>query len=218
MGNNYTMKCFFNLPSFIYSIANLLSDLGFKPILVGGAVRDHLLAKPCRDYDIEVFDCPSLDLLVPVLKQFGSVCLIGKSFSVVTLRINHLVLDFSLPRIDIKSGKKHNDFNVLISSKLSYSEAASRRDFTINSMGYDLINHVLIDPYDGFFDLNQRLLRHIAPSFIDDPLRVLRAAQISSRYGLSLDLRTINMCRSIDLSEISKERYYGEFQKLILKS
>lgn len=212
-----------NIPVILEEIINSLQKIGATPILVGGCVRDSLLQIPCKDYDVEIFGIDSLELIENSLKKFGSVKLVGKSFGVLTLRINEYDFDFALARTEKKIGLGHGDFKVTTNAKLSYKQAALRRDFTINSIGYDFINKEFIDPYNGLKDLRNGIIRHINDkTFIEDPLRVYRAIQFASRFDFCVDIKTKELCIQMvlndDLKYLAKERVYDEFKKLFLKS
>jgi tRNA nucleotidyltransferase (CCA-adding enzyme) len=98
-------------------------------------------------------------------------------------------------------------------------DAARRRDFTINAMMRDPLNGELIDPFHGRADLENKVLRVVdAQHFGEDSLRVLRAAQFAARFELSLAPDTVELCRSIDLHDLPKERVWGEWEKLLLKA
>jgi tRNA nucleotidyltransferase (CCA-adding enzyme) len=99
---------------------------------------------------------------------------------------------------------------------LSFEEAASRRDFTINAISWDPLTEVVIDPFEGVKDLNARILRHVSEKFSEDPLRVLRAMQFVARFELSVAPETLELCRSLTIEGISKERIYEEFKKLVV--
>ncbi|MGB1227282.1 MAG: CCA tRNA nucleotidyltransferase, partial [Poseidonibacter sp.] len=150
-----------NIPKILEEILNHLQQIGAKPILVGGCVRDSLLQIPCKDYDIEIFGIDSIELIEKSLKKFGNVKLVGKSFGVLTLKIDEYDFDFALARTEKKTGLGHGDFEVTTNSKLSYKEAALRRDFTINSIGYDFFKEEFLDPFDGIKDLEKKVLKHI---------------------------------------------------------
>ena len=212
-----------NLPQVLLSIANDLNLHNAKAILVGGAVRDFLLQKELKDYDIEVYNLDSIEQLEVILSKYGSVNLVGKSFGILKLKVESIEYDFSFPRKEQKNGIGHRGFDVEIDSNLSFIEASKRRDFTINAMGYDIIKKEILDPFRGLEDLNNRLLKHIDDkTFIEDPLRVYRAVQFCARFDLELDKSTFNVCKKMvedgDLESLSKERVYEEFKKLLLKS
>jgi tRNA nucleotidyltransferase (CCA-adding enzyme) len=205
-----------DLPGRLLKIANDIRDAGGRAFLVGGWVRDALLGKGCRDYDIEVYDMAQ-DALVPILSKYGRTNLVGKAFGVIHLAMKGLSLDFSFPRTESKVGYGHRGFVVHTDEKLSFKEAALRRDFTINAMGMELPDLTLCDPYGGVDDLKVRVLRHVGPAFAEDSLRILRGVQFSSRFGCTLAPETVELCRTLSLDDLSVERLFEEFKKWLLK-
>jgi tRNA nucleotidyltransferase (CCA-adding enzyme) len=190
---------------------------------VGGSVRDHFLKLPIKDYDIEVYGLSHIEQLEEILKEYGSVNLVGKSFGV--LKFVHLgkEYDFSFPRIEKKVAKGHDGFEITCNGMMNFTEASLRRDFTINAMGYDIEEQKFIDPYGAKRDMQQKTLRHINDkSFVEDPLRVYRAVQFCARFGYDLAHETILLCKKMvedgAVEELPKERIYIEFKKLLLKS
>ena len=211
------------LPEILEDILKDLQEIGATPIIVGGSVRDFFLNIPVKDYDIEIFGIDSLETIQKSLEKFASVKLVGKSFGVLTLRVNEYDFDFALPRIEKKIGNTHQDFEIITNANLSFKEAAIRRDFTINAIGYDFCTKDFLDPFNGINDLKNRVLKHIDDkTFIEDSLRVYRAVQFSARFDFSLDERTFELCKKIvqnnELHFLPKERIYEEFKKLFLKS
>jgi len=193
------------------------------PILVGGCVRDYHLGIDVKDYDIEVYGLNTLEDLENILKEFGSVNLVGKNFGIVKLSTTQMEYDFSFPRIENKTSHGHTGFDVIIDGSMGYKKASKRRDFTINSIGYDYKNKTFLDPFDGIEDIQKKILRHIdETTFIEDPLRVYRAIQFSARFGFDLDDLTFKLCKIIvemeEFKFLSKERIYEEYKKLFLKS
>lgn len=218
--NNMTK---FKIPSILEDILKDLQIIGAIPIIVGGSVRDFFLNIPIKDYDIEIFGINSLDIIQKSLEKFGSVKLVGKSFGVLTLRVNEYDFDFALPRTETKIGNTHQDFEVITNANLSFKEAAIRRDFTINAIGYDFFKQEFLDPFDGINDLKNKTIKHINDkTFIEDSLRVYRAVQFASRFDFKIDDNTKELCKQIvlndELSYLPKERVYEEFKKLFLKS
>jgi tRNA nucleotidyltransferase (CCA-adding enzyme) len=213
----------FKIPIILEDILKDLQKIGAIPILVGGSVRDFFLNIPIKDYDIEIFGIDSLEIIQKSLEKFGSVKLVGKSFGVLTLRVDEYDFDFALPRIEKKIGNTHQDFEIITNANLSFKEAAIRRDFTINAIGYDFCTKEFLDPFDGLNDLKNRVLKHIDDkTFIEDSLRVYRAVQFSARFEFRLDDKTFELCKEIvqnnELYFLPKERIYEEFKKLFLKS
>ncbi|SIO41597.1 CCA tRNA nucleotidyltransferase [Fibrobacter sp. UWB11] len=205
-----------DLPRRLLSIAGEIREAGGRAFLVGGWVRDALLGKDCRDYDVEVYDLTQ-DELVPILKKYGRTNLVGKAFGVIHLAMKGLSLDFSFPRTESKVGYGHRGFVVHTDEKLSFKEAALRRDFTINAMGMELPELTLCDPYGGIDDLKKGLLRHVGPAFVEDSLRILRGVQFASRFALKLAPETVELCKTLSLADLSIERLFEEFKKWLLK-
>ena len=106
---------------------------------------------------------------------------------------------------------------------MSFEEAAIRRDFTINALGYDVEKELFLDPFGAKEDMASKRLRHISSkTFVEDPLRLYRAVQFVARFGYTLDKETFKLCNNMVkdglLDELPKERVYTEFKKLLLKS
>jgi tRNA nucleotidyltransferase (CCA-adding enzyme) len=209
-----------NFPAPILQVLACLSKHNAKPILVGGAVRDHLLGFSIRDWDIEVYGVSSLEQLKTAVAPLGTVKEVGKAFGILHVEIDGLHIDLSLPRRDNKIGKGHVGFEAEIDGTLTFQEASKRRDFTINSMGMDLARGEILDPWGGKKDLENRILRHVSPAFIEDPLRVLRAIQLSARFNRTVAPETVTLCKTITptLFELPKERLYKELKTLLLRS
>lgn len=205
-----------DLPGRLLKIAGEIREAGGRAYLVGGWVRDAMLGGNCRDYDIEVYDMEQ-DSLVAILSKYGRCNLVGKAFGVIHLAMKGLSLDFSFPRTESKVGYGHRGFVVHTDAKLTFREAALRRDFTINAMGMELPDLTLCDPYNGVEDLKAGLLRHVGPAFAEDSLRILRGVQFASRFKLALAPETVEMCRTLSLDDLSIERLFEEFKKWLLK-
>ena len=219
----YTTITKFKIPSILEEILKDLQKIGATPIVVGGSVRDFFLNIPIKDYDIEIFGIDSLDIIQKSLEKYGSVKLVGKSFGVLTLRVNEYDFDFALPRLEKKTGNTHQDFEIITNANLSFKEAAIRRDFTINAIGYDFFKEEFLDPFDGIKDLKNKIIKHINDvTFIEDSLRVYRAVQFASRFDFKIAEKTKELCKQIVLSQdlifLPKERVYEEFKKLFLNS
>jgi tRNA nucleotidyltransferase (CCA-adding enzyme) len=102
---------------------------------------------------------------------------------------------------------------------LPESEAARRRDFTINALLLDPATGELVDAWGGRRDLESRVLRAVdAGTFADDPLRALRGVQLAARFELRVDEATARLCASMPLAELPAERVFGEIEKLLLKA
>ena len=203
----------------IRDVAAAIRDAGGRALVVGGWVRDRLLGRPAKDLDLEVFGL-SQERLAQVLVRFGRMEPVGQSFPVFKLVLEQgHAIDVALPRRESKKGRGHRGFDVHGDPTMTFEEAARRRDFTINAIGWDPLTGALEDPFDGRGDLEHRVLRMVDPStFGDDSLRVLRAVQFAARFELTLEERTAALCRSIPLDDLPAERIWGEYEKLLLQA
>jgi tRNA nucleotidyltransferase (CCA-adding enzyme) len=208
-----------DLPPLVERIIRELHAAGHRAVVVGGAVRDALLGLPPKDIDVEVYGM-AYDRLAEFVSRFGRVDLVGKSFGIVKLHDVDDSYDFAVPRRDSKFGLHHRDFHAVFDPQITPEEAASRRDFTINAMGWDPIEGALLDFFGGVRDLQAKILRATSAAFVEDPLRVLRGMQIAARFDLTLDPQTAAMCRSIvdQYSTIARERVGDEFMKWATKA
>ena len=211
------------IPKILQKISDKLNALDAKAIIVGGSVRDHFLKKTIKDYDIEVYGLSSIDELELLLKEFGKVKLVGKSFGVLKFVYKGQEYDFAFPRREKKVGAGHKGFEVISDGFMSYFEASKRRDFTINALGYDIDKKEFLDPFAGLDDMREKVLRHIDDkTFGQDPLRVYRGVQFCARLEYEMYPNTKKLCMDMVeqgvLEELPKERVFEELKKLLLKA
>lgn len=184
-------------------------------MLVGGCVRDELMGVEPKDWDIEVYGVEPARLR-EIVADFGDVNAVGESFAVYKIGLD---LDVSVPRRERKSGEGHRGFAIEGDPYMSFEEACSRRDFTINAILRDPLTREIVDPFNGREDLERRLLRMVSKdTFGEDSLRVLRACQFAARFEFEIDAETADLCRSIDVSDLPKERIWGELEKMLLRA
>lgn len=195
-------------------VARLVRQSGGRAHFVGGCVRDALLGRPLSDFDIEVFGLEA-DELRRTLETSFELDLVGAAFGVLKLR--GAPIDVALPRRESKRGRGHRGFEVESDPRLSEREAAARRDFTVNAIAWDPLAERLIDPFGGRDDLEQGVLRHTSARFVDDPLRVLRAAQFVARFEWRVAPETIELCGQIEPEGLAVERVEGEWRKMLLR-
>jgi tRNA nucleotidyltransferase (CCA-adding enzyme) len=199
----------------VLSLARAIHDAGGRALLVGGCVRDELMGVQPKDWDLEIYNLEAARLR-EILDQFGPVNVVGEAFTVYKLG-NHL--DVSIPRRERKSGRGHKGFVIEGDPSMSVAEAARRRDFTVNAILEDPLTGEVIDPFAGRRDIEQRVLRAVSKdTFGEDSLRVLRAAQFAARFEFDIEPETIELCRTIDLSDLPAERIWGEIEKLLLRA
>ncbi len=199
----------------VLEVARAVAEAGGRALLVGGYVRDRLRGVEATDLDVEVYGL-ELAALERVLSRFGEVIAVGRAFGV--LQVKGLPIDFSLPRLDSKTGAGHKGFEVRCDPGLDFATASRRRDLTINSLGLDPLTGDRLDPHGGARDLAAGVLRATDPAhFGEDPLRGLRVAQFAARFEMRADDTLLRLCAGLDLAELSPERVLEEWRKLLGK-
>ncbi len=189
-------------------------------MLVGGCVRDELMGIEPKDWDLEVYGIEPgrlKDILAGFADSHGiSLKAVGEAFAVYKLGDD---LDVSLPRRERKVGRGHRGFVVEGDPDMSFEEACSRRDFTINAILQDPLTGEIVDPYRGREAIGGEILRHVSEeTFAEDSLRVLRAAQFAARFEFDIAPDTIEICKTIEVTDLPRERVWGEMEKLLLKA
>lgn len=200
--------------SAVGEVVEAVSAAGGRALLVGGCVRDALMGRPPKDVDIEVYRLSPRELERALRSRF-EINTVGRSFGVYKVR--GAEIDVSLPRRESKRGPGHTDFVVEGDPFMPFDEASARRDFTVNAIAWDPASGELIDPHGGLRDLAARTLRHTSAAFIEDPLRVLRAMQFIARFEFSAAPETVALCSTIGPGNLSAERVFDEWSKLLLK-
>ncbi len=204
-----------NVPEKITGLAEIIKRNGGRAMLVGGCVRDALMGVEPKDWDLEIYGIEPSKLR-EILDGFGKVDAVGEAFTVYKIGDD---LDVALPRRERKTGRGHKGFVVEGDPQMSFAEAAKRRDFTVNAIMQDALTGEIIDVYNGRADIENKILRVVSnETFAEDSLRVLRAAQFAARFEFTIEPETIEICRQIDLTDLPKERIWGELEKLLLKS
>ncbi|MEO8649926.1 MAG: HDIG domain-containing metalloprotein [Acidobacteriota bacterium] len=214
------------IPEHVKQLAEVIDELGGRAMLVGGCVRDELMDVEPKDWDLEVYQIEP-ERLREVLLTFAASSLhdhrsdfslntVGEAFTVYKLGSD---LDVSLPRRDRRSGRGHRGFVVEGDPQMSFEEACSRRDFTVNAILKDPLTGEIVDPFNGRKDIVEKILRHVSSeTFGEDSLRVLRAAQFAARLEFDIASETVELCKAIDVTDLAKERVWGEVEKLLLQA
>jgi tRNA nucleotidyltransferase (CCA-adding enzyme) len=196
------------------AIAQRIRQENGRALVVGGWVRDRLMGRSSKDIDLEIYGVP-VDRLKDVLGEFGNVNTVGESFTVYKVA----GIDVSLPRRESRTGRGHRGFEVVGDPNLPFTEAARRRDFTVNAIAWDPLADEYIDPFNGRGDIAAKLLRAVdLRTFGEDSLRVLRAVQFAARFEFTLDAATADLCRQIPLDDLPSERIWMEIEKLLLQA
>ncbi len=181
--------------------------------LVGGAVRDQLLGRTPHERDFVVVGATPEDLLALGYRP------VGKDFPVFLHPDTGE--QYALARTERKTGPGYYGFATHFAPDVTLEEDLARRDLTINAMARDTTGEI-IDPYGGQRDLAARLLRHVSPAFVEDPLRVLRVARFAARLaplGFSVAPETLDLMRQIvargELAALVPERVWVETERAL---
>ncbi|EPN0073002.1 multifunctional CCA addition/repair protein [Vibrio cholerae] len=179
--------------------------------LVGGAVRDQLLQLPVYDRDWVVVGSSPQAMLAAGFQA------VGKDFPVF-LHPNSKE-EHALARTERKTGVGYTGFACHYAPDVTLEEDLQRRDLTINAMAQDNSGQ-LIDPYGGQRDLAAKVLRHVSPAFVEDPLRVLRVARFAAKLhhlGFTVAEETMQLMAKIaqsgELQHLTAERVWQEWHK-----
>jgi poly(A) polymerase len=184
-------------PDALY-VLQKLHDAGFIAYLVGGSVRDLLIKRRPKDFDISTSARPE-----QVKAIFNRQCiLIGRRFRLAHIRFGHKIIEVAT----FRAGENASDLITQDNVWGTAEEDVLRRDFTINGLFYDSSNHSVIDYVDGWEDIQKHLLRTIGDAdvrFKQDPVRIIRLLKFQARYGFNIDPeaeKSIHTC----LNEIIK--------------
>ncbi len=201
------------LPQIVIDLATAVKAADGRAMLNGGCVRDELMGVEPKDWDVEIYGVEPVKLL-EIVSQIGEVNAVGEAFTVYKVGGD---LDVSIPRRERKVGHGHRGFAIEGDPDMSFEEACSRRDFTVNAILKDILTGEIVDPFDGRSDIERRILRMVSrKTFAEDSLRVLRAAQFAARFEFDIEPETVDVCKQMEVTDLPKERIWGEFEKLLL--
>ncbi len=208
-----------NIPKIILNAAKTLEDNGFSTYLVGGAVRDLLLGRPVKDWDLATSAKPNeIETLFPKTfynNDFGTVTVVNEDEAEESLK-NIEITPF---RLEGKYSDSRHPDEVKFSNHIN--DDLSRRDFTINAIAYRTSTGEWLDPFGGIKDLKDSLLRAVGDAqtrLTEDPLRTMRAVRLTAELELKIEPQTTEAIKKTShlLSKISKERIRDEFIKLLM--
>ena len=187
--------------------------MAFKVYLVGGAVRDKLLGLPIKEKDWVVVGARAEDLLAKNYRR------VGKDFPVFLHPETNE--EYALARTERKTAPGYSGFAFSSSTDITLEEDLLRRDLTVNAIAEDEQGE-LIDPYHGREDLQGKILRHVSPAFIEDPVRILRIARFAARFshlGFKIATETNQLMQKMvdngEINALAAERVWQEWQKAL---
>ncbi|MHC4758215.1 MAG: CCA tRNA nucleotidyltransferase [Planctomycetota bacterium] len=186
---------------------------GFEALLAGGCVRDMLLKRRAKDYDVATNAKPT-----EVIKLFRRTLKVGAKFGVIIVLLKDKQVEVATFRTETDYADGRHPGKVVFSTA---AEDASRRDFTVNGMFYDPIKRKTIDYVKGKPDLKKGIIRTIGePSerFSEDYLRMLRAVRFSSQLGFKIEPKTYSaICKHASkIKGISSERQCTELEGILV--
>ncbi|MCL2809409.1 MAG: polynucleotide adenylyltransferase PcnB [Treponema sp.] len=189
------------------NIIRKLKSAGFDSYIVGGAVRDLILGKKPKDFDIVSAASPTR-----IKKIFRNSRIIGRRFRLVHVYFGQRIFEVSTFR-SLKDGHTSNTFGTI-------EEDVLRRDFTLNALFYDPQQQIVVDYVGGMNDIKKKLVKPIitlSEIFTDDPVRMIRAAKYAAATGFSLplNLKMKISAQSNLLQSISPSRLTEEILKII---
>ena len=184
--------------------------------LVGGAVRDALLGLVVKERDWVVVGGTREELLRLKYRE------VGRDFPVFLHPDTHQ--EYALARLERKVSPGYRGFAVEFGPEVTLEEDLARRDLTINAIA-QAQDGALVDPYGGRRDLEARVLRHVSPAFVEDPVRVLRVARFAARFeplGFRVASETLELMRAMaergEVDALVAERVWQETEKALRES
>jgi tRNA nucleotidyltransferase (CCA-adding enzyme) len=211
----------FKIPEEVSYVTKALKDAGFEAWLVGGCVRDLFMSRKPKDWDITTNAVP--EEIIPIFPKtfyendYGTVGVVNEEVSDETLKI----IEVTPYRVESSYSDHRRPDSVKFSKNIL--DDLKRRDFTINTIAYDVESGEIVDPFSGIADLAKSTIKTVGEAkerFFEDGLRILRAVRFHVELNFTLDPETeksILENKEI-LKEISKERIRDELIKIIMSS
>jgi len=209
-----------NLSQSALNVLYQLNHAGFDAYLVGGGVRDVLLGRIPKDFDVVTNALPE-----QIKKLFRSCRLIGRRFVLAHVRVNREIIEVATFRSHHdKEGEGMSEKGRIVRDNVygsTLDDDAWRRDFTINALYYDISDFSVLDYANGMADLQARVIRLIGEPrlrYQEDPVRMLRAIRFSAKLGFTIELKTAEPISELGglLADIPPARLFDEVLKLFL--
>ena len=213
-----TVKEQLSLPVF-RRISKLADEMNVRTFVVGGYVRDYYLNRPCTDIDVVVVGS-GIELAQALAKELKTNVSVFKTFGTAMLHADGMEVEFVGARKESyspDSRKPHVEDGTL-------EDDQRRRDFTVNAMAWSLNGDTfgeLVDPFDGMYDLEDRIIRTPCDpdiTFSDDPLRMMRGVRFATQLGFDIDDETFYAIKRNRerIKIVSKERIATELNKIVM--
>lgn len=233
------------IPHYVTRVTETLEKAGFEAFIVGGCVRDLILSREPKDWDVTTNATP--EQIIPLFEhtvyenKFGTVGIVFEELSEEPVDVTHVTSDivsretnnqvthvtepvkYIVEVTPYREEAKYTDFRHPDEVKFSKTidEDLKRRDFTCNAMAYSISTETLIDLYSGQKDIKDKVLRTVGDAnerFSEDALRMLRAVRfaVSLEFTISTETTDAILKNSDLIKKISTERIRDEFEKIIL--
>jgi len=213
------MRINFSIPSEVSYVTNELEKAGFEAFLVGGCVRDLIIGREPKDWDVTTNATP--EQIIPLFTKtfyentFGTVGIVNEATEDERLK----VIEVTPYRLESEySDNRHPD---VVSFSQKIEDDLQRRDFTSNSLAYSVSSETLLDLFDGQEDIASKTVRTVGEPndrFTEDGLRMLRAIRFSAELGFEIEQGTEKAIleNAHLLKNISTERIRDEFNKMLM--
>lgn len=193
--------------------AEQIASLGGSAYVVGGAVRDLIMGCASHDHDIMIcgVEVSAFERIFPSAK------ITGNAFPVYRLNIAGEEVEVAFARKEEKVGMGHSGFRMAFSPDVTLEEDLIRRDTTMNALAMEILTGEIIDLFGGEQDIRNGIINSVSSHFVEDSVRVLRAARQAAQFGFAVDAETIELMRSCrdELAIEPKERIFGEMVKAL---
>src|SRR6056297_1100089 len=208
----------YKIPQEVKKVASALSEAGYKAYPVGGCVRDMLMRREPKDWDV------TTDARPEDIQEIFEDSVYENDFGTVVVKtgsdIERLkLIEVTTFRVESDYSDRRHPDNVSFTNKVE--DDLGRRDFTINAMAFDLDKEEVVDPYGGEKDLEKKLIKTVGDPkkrFKEDALRLLRAARFATELEFNIEKQTKKLIKekADSLEEIAIERIRDEFVKIIM--
>jgi len=207
-----------SIPKEVIEIITTLNNNGYMAYLVGGCIRDSIIHKQVKDWDITTNALP--EQIINSFSNYEQIQ-IGKDHGTIGIIINHTSFEITTFRIDKDYTDNRHPNEVEFTNDIIKDLA--RRDFTINAIAYDITNGELIDPFNGYSDIQNKLIKCVGnpiDRFTEDALRILRCFRFAFKYQFQIEKYTEQVAYNLfdRLSYISIERIQSEFNQILMNN
>ena len=193
-----------------------LKKFGYEAYIVGGSIRDYLLGKKPKDFDVATNATPK-----QIRKYFSNSRIIGRRFKLVHIIFKDTIIETATFRCEVDRRSKSKKSGVLLKDNNfgTIQDDVIRRDFGINALYYDPENETIIDYVGGYDDIKSKIVRPLKKpsiSFLEDPVRMLRAVKYTALLDLKIDEKDIKKIKqhAAELTKSSPSRLHEEINKI----